>query len=253
MFENELMFSNSTLQSHFKYKYIFFTFFIASWLTSCVAAVKLISVFGITFTGGFLIFPLTSLSSTLIVEIYGFKNARQAAWCGLLMNVFFVFVVFFVGMIPSSPHWELQEEYNHILLQGSRIIFASIISFMISFFLNAYFMSTMKQKSHGKNLPLRILLSNTVANSIDIICFITLAFLGTIPFKVYYNLLIAASVKKIIFEIVLLPVAWYVIDKIKAKEGLEVYDINTNYTPFSLDNVYDYNAYKKIRLNNKAV
>ena len=64
MFDNDLPFSKSTNSyAHFKYKYLFFTFFSASWLTSCVTAVKLISIFGITFTGGFLIFPLTSLSA----------------------------------------------------------------------------------------------------------------------------------------------------------------------------------------------
>ena len=61
-------------------------------------------------------------------------------------NIFFVFFIFVVSIIPPSLHWHLQDEYNHILLQITRIIFASILSFMIAFFLNSYFMSTMKLK-----------------------------------------------------------------------------------------------------------
>ncbi|MFJ1270096.1 queuosine precursor transporter [Legionella lytica] len=254
MFDNELLFSNSAQpKSHFKYKYLIFTLFSASWLTSCVAAVKLVSIFGITLTGGFIIFPLTSISSTILVEIYGFKNARQAAWCGLLLNIFFVFFIFFVGLIPSSPHWGLQSEYNHILLQSSRIIFASIVSFVISFFLNAYYISTMKIKCEGKNLPKRILISNTIANTVDITCFISLAFLGAVPFNVYCQLLLAASIKKFLCEIILLPIAWYLIDKIKIHEGIEIFDLKTNYNPFSLENVYELNAYRETKITKKVM
>ena len=39
---------------------------------------------------------------------------------------------------------------------------------------------------------IRILVSNTIANLIDIICFITLAFLGAVHFDVFCKLLLAA-------------------------------------------------------------
>lgn len=244
----------SLSQSHFqfKYQYLFFTFFSATWLTSCIAAVKLVSVFGITLTGGFIIFPFTSLLSTLIVEIYGYKSARQAAWSGFLLNILFVFFIFIVGIIPSSPYWNLQHEFNDILMQSLRITCASLLSFMLSFFLNAYIMAKMKLKSNGRALPKRILLSSTLAITIDIICFITLAFAGTLPFSIFYKLLVAAYIKQIICEIVLLPLIWFLIDKIKSTEGFEIFDFNTDFSPFSLDNIYDFNAYKKTTLKAKV-
>lgn len=237
-------------QFHFKYQYLFFTLFSATWLISCIAAVKLVSVFGITLTGGFIIFPFTSLISTLIVEIYGFKSARQAAWSGLILNILFVFFIFIVGILPASPIWKLQNEFNDILMHSLRITCASLFSFMFSFFLNAYIMAKMKLKSNGRALPKRILLSSTLAITIDIISFLSLAFAGTLPSPIFFKLLLAAYIKKIICEIALLPLIWYLIDKVKQKEGFEIFDVNTDFSPFSMDNIYDFNAYKKITVKN---
>ena len=247
MFDNKISYITPTqVHVQFKYQYLFFTFFSATWLVSCIAAVKLVSVFGLTLTGGFLIFPFTSLAATLIVEIYGYKNARQAAWSGFLLNILFVFFMYMVSIIPASPYWELQKEFDTILMQSLRISCASSISFMISFFLNAYLMSNMKLRNHGKALPKRILLSSTAAITVDIVCFITLAFAGTIPTTAFIKLLISAFSKKIFCEIMLLPLIWYLIDKMKANEGIEVFDFSTNFNPFSMDNVYDFHDYKKI-------
>ncbi len=246
MFDSKISYVTPTQSNfQFKYQYLFFTFFSATWLISCIAAVKLVSVFGLTFTGGFIIFPFTSLASTLIVEIYGYKNARQAAWSGFLLNILFVFFMYIVSIIPASPYWTLQNEFDAILMQSLRITGASLVSFMISFFLNAYIMSNMKIKNHGTALPKRILLSNTAAITIDIVCFITIAFLGTIPTAAFVKLLINAFCKKIICEIVLLPLIWYLIDRVKAHEGIEIFDFSTNFNPFSLDNVYNFNDYKR--------
>jgi uncharacterized integral membrane protein (TIGR00697 family) len=246
MFDNKISHMEPAQSKfHFKYQYLFFTFFSATWLISCIAAVKLVSVFGLTLTGGFMIFPFTSLASTLIVEIYGYKNARQAAWSGFLLNFLFVFFMYIVSIIPASPYWNLQSEFDAILMQSLRITCASLVSFMISFFLNAYLMSNMKLKNHGKALPKRILLSSTAAITVDIMCFIMIAFVGTIPTAAFVQLLINAYSKKIICEIALLPLIWYLIDKVKANEGIEIFDFSTNFNPFSMDNVYDFNDYKR--------
>ncbi len=48
---------------------------------------RLIKVFGLTTDAGTLIFPLTFLLSDLITEVYGYKHARRAIWCGFLFSV----------------------------------------------------------------------------------------------------------------------------------------------------------------------
>jgi uncharacterized PurR-regulated membrane protein YhhQ (DUF165 family) len=107
-------------------------------------------------------------------------------------------------------------------------------------------MSNMKLRNNGKALSKRILLSSTAAITVDIVCFITLAFAGTIPTAAFMKLLIAAFSKKVVCEIMLLPLIWYLIDKVKANEGIEIFDFSTNFNPFSMDKIYDFNNYKKI-------
>ncbi|HLB41523.1 MAG TPA: hypothetical protein VJN02_01495 [Gammaproteobacteria bacterium] len=64
-------------QIQFKYYFILLTIFLATWVTSDIAAVKLVFIFGITLTGGFIIFPFTTMASSIIVEVYGYKNSNK--------------------------------------------------------------------------------------------------------------------------------------------------------------------------------
>lgn len=237
---------HSTTLIQFKYFFILSTAFSATWLISNISAVKLIFTFGLTLTGGFIIFPFTAMLSTIIVEVYGYKNARQAIWGGVLLNLLFVFLINLVSIIPASPHWKLQSAFNSILVPSTRIIIASLISFLLSDFSNSYLMAKMKIKSNGKSLIKRILIAYAFSISIDIICFMCLSFIGTMPTFLLIQLTIAAYCKKMLCQIAFFPFVWYLINAIKKWEGVEVYDYDTKFNPFSIDNVYELTAYKKI-------
>lgn len=229
----------------FKFYFIVLTLFSATWLISNIAAVKLVSIFGITLTGGFIIFPFTTMLSTILVEVYGYKNSRQAIWAGISLNLLFVFFMNLVATIPPSPFWKLQNEFHDILIPNTRIIIASLISFFLSDFTNSYLMAKMKVKSKGKSLLKRILLSDIFSISIDIVCFMLLAFAGAIPTFLLAKLMMAAYLKKTACQIILLPLIWYLIELLKKKEGIEIYDYDTKFNPFSIDNIYSLNAYQK--------
>ncbi|KTD23947.1 queuosine precursor transporter [Legionella maceachernii] len=231
-------------QREFQSKFLFLlaTLFSATWLISGIAAVKLVSFWGIVLTGSFFIFPITSILNCLIVEIYGYKNARQAIWSGFLLNLLFVFFIHIVDKIPPSPSWTLQNQFHDILVPSTRIICASVISYLISDFLNSYLLAKLKCKNYI--LPKRILVSTICASSIDIICFFLLAFFGTMPGDLFLKIFGYAYIKKILCQIFFLPLILILTDLIKKKEGFELYDFDTEFTPFSLNNVYDFHAYK---------
>lgn len=237
----------------FKYFFIILSIFSATWLTANIAAVKLVSVFGITFTGGFFIFPFTTMLGGLIVEVYGYKNARQAIWCGFILNLSFVFFINLVNSIPPSPHWKLAEQFKNILVPESRIIIASLISFLLSDFANSYIMAKMKISNQGKSLFKRIITANFYAISIDILCFMLLAFWGAMSPNILLKLMITVYLKKFACQIILIPVLWYLIDLLKKAENIEIYDFDTKFNPFSLDNVYDLNSLKKLNTKNNII
>lgn len=240
--DQTILFYNSI---QFRYFFIILTLFSGTWLISDISAVKLVSIFGITLTGGFIVFPFTTMLSSVIVEVYGYKNARQAIWAGFLLNLSFVFFINLVNIIPASPYWNLGKSFQSILVPESRIIFASLFSFVLSDFANSYFMAKMKIKTQGKSLTKRLFISCGLSISIDIFCFMTIAFLGTMPSTILMKLMIAAYIKKLLCQLILLPVIFYLINKLKAAEHIEIYDYETKFNPFSVDNIYEFSCVKK--------
>jgi uncharacterized integral membrane protein (TIGR00697 family) len=240
-------------QTQFKFFTIVVAFFIATWLTSDIAAIKLISVWGITLTGGFIIFPFTTMFGSIIVEVYGYKNARQAIWAGFILNVTFIFFINIVYLMPSSSYWVLNNQFREILLPEIRIVIASIISFLICEFVNSYLMAKMKIKSQGRSLAKRIIVSCGVSFLFDIVFFLTLAFYGSMPNSLLVVLIFYAYLKKVLFQALLFPIFVFAVHKLKVLEGREVYDYNTNFLPFSLDNVYEIKDFSKIKLTEEGL
>lgn len=229
-----------------KFYFIITTLFISFWLISLISAIKIVSFWGITLTGGFLAFPFTTSLNSLIVEVYGFKYARQAIWSGTILCITYLVFINVINIIPPSSDWKLQEEFQTILVPQTRIIIASIIAFWFSGFINNYIMAKLKCKR--MSLPPRILFSSFVSIVIDLSLFFLIAFWNVLPTSVFYKIFTFALAKKIICEIILLPIIWYLIDLFKKVEGFEITDLNTNFTPFSFDNVYDFESYRQIRL-----
>ncbi len=231
-------------QCSFKYLSIIITVFAAILLTSNVAAVKLVFVFGITLTGGFIVFPFTYILNTIVVEVYGYKNARMAIWCGFVLSFIFVFFIDIVSIIPPSPHWHLNREFNDILVPENRIILASLISYFVSDFVNSYIMSKQKIRYMGKCLFRRILLSSFFSVMIGVIVFLVLAFYGKMPNLVLTKLIFFAFIKKMLFQVIFFPITSYVVHRLKKIENIDLYDFKTDFTPFSLNNVYDLSAFR---------
>jgi uncharacterized integral membrane protein (TIGR00697 family) len=243
---NKVILSRSYTQ--FKFFFMILTLFTSTWLTSNIAAVKLVSVFGITLTGGFIIFPFTTMFGCIIVEVYGYKNARQALWSGFILNLTFIFFINLIYIFPSSPCWNLSDQFKDVLLPETRIVVASLISFLMAEFLNSYLMAKMKIWSHGRSLVKRILVSCGFSFLFDIIFFLTLAFYGSMENSILIKLILYAYLKKTLCQAALFPLICYVISVLKRAEAFEVYDYNTKFIPFSLDNVYELSAFVSVRV-----
>lgn len=229
----------------FKFFFLLLTVFSSSWLIANIAAVKMVSIFGVTFTGGFFIFPLTSICNTVIVEVYGYKNSRQAIWCGFLVNACYVVFINIVNIIPAAPHWQMHDQFHHILIPGSRIVLASIVSFFLADFIHSYLMAKMKIITRGKALYRRILVATFISFSLDILLFTTASFYHTLSNAIFLKLLWTVYLKKLACQIVFLPVIGYGIARLKKAEGVDIYDQHTSFNPFSLDNVYEIPLQKK--------
>lgn len=199
---------------------------------------RLVSFFGLTTDAGTLIFPLTFLLSNLITEVYGYKHARRAIWCGFLFNIIFILYGQLIIHLPSPSYPTHNAMFDTILALNARIIFASTISYFISEPLNSFVMAKLKIKMQGRHLGLRFILSTVLASGIDSFIFGFIAFYGMMNLEHLISLILTMWLIKVFIEIIGLPFSIKLTHKLKKIEELDIYDKKTKFNLFSLEAEY---------------
>lgn len=199
---------------------------------------RLIKVFGLSTDAGTLIFPVTFLLSDLITEVYGYKHARRAIWCGFLFNAIFILYGQLVIHMPGPDYPTNNEIFDVLLATNSRIILASAISYLISEPLNSITMAKLKIKMHGRYLGVRFVLSTIVAAGADSVIFGSIAFYGTMSKVNLFYLIASMWFIKIVIEVLGLPLSIRLAKRLKKAEKLDIYDKGTKFNIFSLDANY---------------
>lgn len=224
-------------------KHVSVTFMICGLLfTVClivanIVSQKLIRVFGFDLTAGVVIFPIAYILNDLIAEVWGYRKMRLIIWLGFLMNFLTIIVFHFTFWLPSSPHFIYQNSYGIILLTAERFTVASFIAFMIGSFINAYVMSKMKIRQHGRNFGLRAIVSTILGEGADSFIFLTIALAGHIRHHHLIIMIFTQIIVKTAYELVVLPLTTYLVKIIKKHEHADVLDHNLSYNPFKVNEV----------------
>jgi uncharacterized integral membrane protein (TIGR00697 family) len=101
-------------------------------------------------------------------------------------------------------------------------------------FANSFVLAKIKIATGGRWLWLRTIGSTLVGQGLDSLVFITLAFVGTIPLSALILTILAQWLAKSIYEAAVTPLTYLVVKFLKRKEGLDVYDHETKFNPFSI-------------------
>lgn len=222
----------------YKFYSIIAMLFGAMLVTANITSSKLITVFGITMTGGALCYPLTYILGDIITEVYGYKRARQLIWGAVICNILLIFFIQLTIIAPPSIYWHNQKEFALILGAVPRIVLASLVAYWCGEFTNSYIMAKFKIAYKGKNLLTRIISSTIVSITVDTLIFILIAYTGVMSFIDLILFLFGVYIKKILCEFLLIPLTIWIINRLKVIENLDIFDINTNFTPFSFDVLY---------------
>ncbi len=191
---------------------------------------KLIHVYGdFSVSAGLLIFPISYIINDAIVEVYGFKKAKLIIWLGFAMNFMTVGLGMLATKFPSPEHWQGAEHFDFVFGLAPRIVFASLIAFLVGSFLNAMVMSKMKVASQGKNFSARAIISTIIGEAGDSVIFFPIAFGGIIPVSSVLNLILIQVVLKTVYEIIVLPLTIIVVKRVKEIEGIDTFDENISY------------------------
>ena len=186
------------------------------------------------FGAGILFFPLAYVLGDVLTEVYGYARARRCIWAGTAAMLFMAFMATVVVALPPARDWGGQAAYEQVFGQVPRIVFASIVAFWAGEFANSFIMAKMKLWSRGRHLWTRTIGSTVVGQGIDSMLFYPLAFLGAPGWttELVLTVMVTQWVLKVAWEALLTPVTYAVIGFLKRREGIDVFDERTDFTPF---------------------
>jgi uncharacterized integral membrane protein (TIGR00697 family) len=95
-------------------------------------------------------------------------------------------------------------------------------------------MAKMKILTQGRWLWTRTIGSTVLGQGVDSMLFYPLAFMGIWTFDTLLGVVLFNWIFKITVEIVMTPVTYVVVNKLKRAENEDYLDVATDFTPFSL-------------------
>jgi queuosine precursor transporter len=224
----------------FRYYDFVMAAFVAILLLSNIIGASKRSVVDLPFIGewpfgaGVLFFPLSYIIGDLLTEVYGYARARRVIWTGFAALLFMAFMAWVVVALPPAPGWNGQAAYVEVFGNSWRIVAASMIAFWAGEFANSFVLAKMKVADNGKRMGLRFVASTIVGQGLDSLIFYPIAFYGLDgwPTDQLFKTVLSQWAIKTGWEILLLPLTIMIVTAIKRREGVEVYDDQTNFSPF---------------------
>src|SRR3989344_5029375 len=99
---------------------------------------------------------------------------------------------------------------------------------------NDFVLAKLKIWTKGKHLWTRTIGSTIFGEGVDTILFFTLAFYAIIPNNLLVSVIFSAFFLKVAIEVVMTPITYKVIAKLKKVENEDYYDYNTNFKPMKI-------------------
>ena len=220
---------------HFRYYDLIMAAFVTVIIASnMIGAEKVVTIFGLTFGGGILFFPISYFFNDILTEVYGYARSRKVVWAGFISLFFTMLMAQAILALPPAAGWPYQKAYEIVYGQTPRIVVASLLAFICGEFTNSFILAKMKILTKGKFLWTRTIGSTVAGEAVDSVMFYPLAFLGFWSVSLLLKVMLMNYVIKVVWEIVSTPVTYKVVGFLKRAEKEDFYDRDTNFTPFSL-------------------
>jgi queuosine precursor transporter len=188
-----------------------------------------------SFGAGVLFFPVSYIIGDVLTEVYGYANARRVIWTGFAALLFMAFMAAVVVALPPAAGWPGQEAYEFVFGNSWRIVLASMTAFWAGEFANSFVLAKMKMLTAGRFLWMRTIGSTIVGQGLDSLIFYPLAFYGLAgwPIEQLWQVVLSQWLIKTVWEALLTPVTYAVVGFLKRREGVDVFDTGTDFSPFA--------------------
>jgi hypothetical protein len=199
-----------------------------------------IGLFGVpmAFDAGTLLFPVGYIFGDILTEVYGYQRSRRVIWAGFFCLALSGGVFAVVRALPGEAQWQQyagQPAYDAILggMSSGGIVLASLAGYWAGEFSNSVVLAKLKIWTRGRMLWARTIGSTLVGEGVDTAAFMVVASLfGVFPWEVFTSLLMTNYLFKCGIETMMTPATYWVVNRLKRAEGLDVFDTHTNFNPF---------------------
>lgn len=225
------MHSSPSGKRHYKYLGWLTAFYITFKLVCDVTAGKIIMIGGFTVSATVIYFPFTYIIADLLTEVYGYAKARSVVWTVLFCSMTAGMVYSVAVALPPAPGFKGNDAFKAVLGQVPRNLFGSWIAMLVGGIVNDYIMAKMKLLTKGKYLWTRTISSTIAGEGVDTLLFYFIALYAVIPEGMFLYSVLSGWFLKVAVEVVMTPVTYFVVDRLKKAEGEDYFDTDTDFNP----------------------
>ena len=201
--------------------------FVASLVTCNLIANKFVSVdLGFkTFivSAGILPYPITFLVTDILSEIYGRKKANMVVFSGFIASILVLFFLWLGSSFDALPDSPIDNStYNLVFQNASRVIFASMIAYLLAQFIDVRMFHFWKNLTDGRHLWLRNNFSTIGSQLVDTILVVSILFVGVWEPNQIFRAIIDGWFFKILVAFVDTPLFYLISGFIRKKFNLEL-------------------------------
>ncbi|WP_419781679.1 queuosine precursor transporter [Maridesulfovibrio sp.] len=170
-----------------------------------IQVLKTIELFGMTTTLGNILYASVFLSTDMLSEFYGKKEAKKAVYLGfvvLLMAV--VYMQLALKFVPAADDFA-QPHLEAIFGFLPRIALGSMAAYVVSQLNDVYIFHLLKDKMGERHLWLRNNASTLLSQFLDSSVFCLVALWGLFPFEVWVEILFTTYLFKVIVAVMDTP------------------------------------------------
>lgn len=151
----------------------------------CIAVVlanimtaKTVGLFGLDTTLGTVLFASTFLTTDILTECYGKKDAKKAVIMAMLSACIFIITSQIALLYVPSPIDYADESMKLLFSLNLRISISSVVMFFVANYLDVVLYDKLRNKMQGKKMWLRNNICTILFNGLENFAFIAMAFAG---------------------------------------------------------------------------
>lgn len=195
-------------------------FVVCLMVSNIISAKQMLLPFDIVMPAAVIIFPITYVLSDVFSEVYGYRWSRFTCYMGFAVNLFAVLVFSIAIATPAPNYWMNQEAFAVVLGNTPRMLFASLLGFVVGDFVNDRVFKRFKEKHpyDHKGFSFRAILSSFCGEMCDSLIFLPIAFLGQMPVETLATMMFYQVLIKTGYEVIILPVTHTIVRMVSKYE-----------------------------------